>query len=154
MDPLSQLRDIHLPDPVGLWPLAPGWWITAVILLAIAGVMFRLIRNRIRQGAPRRNALRELASCYRTFGIDGNESKYIININILLKKVAAHYYGRSRIAKLSGDAWLAFLDKHSGEDQFARGAGSALATGPYRPDVSVDAAALQQACKQWINSHD
>ena len=154
MDPLSQLRDIHLPDPVGLWPLAPGWWIAGVILLVIGVAIFRLIRKRIRKGAPRRNALRELASHYRTFENDGNERKYIININVLLKKVAANYYGKPKVAKLSGEAWLAFLDKHTGEDTFARGAGSALATGPYRPDVSIDAAALQQACKQWISAHD
>ena len=154
MDPLSQLRDIHLPDPVGLWPLAPGWWIAAVILLAIGVAVFRLIRNRIRQGVPRRNALRELASCYKTFESDRNENKYIININILLKKVAADCYGKSRVAKLSGGAWLAFLDKHTGENYFASGEGSVLATGPYRRDVNIDAAALQQTCKQWINAHD
>ena len=33
-DPLSQLADIHLPDPVSIWPLAPGWWLVIVLILA------------------------------------------------------------------------------------------------------------------------
>ena len=37
MDPLSGLRDIHLPPPPPLWPPAPGWWLLA--LLAIAAVV-------------------------------------------------------------------------------------------------------------------
>jgi hypothetical protein len=32
-DPLAQLRDIQLPEPVGLWPLAWGWW--ALLLLVV-----------------------------------------------------------------------------------------------------------------------
>ena len=30
-----QLHDIHLPDPAGWWPPAPGWWILALLLLAL-----------------------------------------------------------------------------------------------------------------------
>jgi len=33
---LSDLRDIHLPGAVTLWPLAPGWWLILGGLLALA----------------------------------------------------------------------------------------------------------------------
>ena len=43
MDPEQiPLRDLHLPDVVGLWPLAPGWWV--LILLAAAGVVYFLFK--------------------------------------------------------------------------------------------------------------
>ncbi|MGB4246521.1 MAG: DUF4381 family protein, partial [Pseudohongiellaceae bacterium] len=35
-DPLSQLADIHLPEPIGFWPPAPGWWVLLVLLLVVA----------------------------------------------------------------------------------------------------------------------
>ena len=31
---LAQLRDIRLPDPVGWWPPAPGWWIFGGLIVA------------------------------------------------------------------------------------------------------------------------
>ena len=33
-DPLAELRPNILPEPVGLWPPAPGWWIVALLVLA------------------------------------------------------------------------------------------------------------------------
>ena len=38
MDPEQiPLRALHLPDAIGWWPLAPGWWV--VIGLAVLGVL-------------------------------------------------------------------------------------------------------------------
>ena len=48
------LRDIHLPAPLGWWPLAPGWWIVGALVFAllIAGLIWLWKRqNRQPQGA-------------------------------------------------------------------------------------------------------
>lgn len=50
-DPLSQLRDIHLPATGGFWPPAPGWWLLALILLlSLAGLCWLLHRRHRRTG--------------------------------------------------------------------------------------------------------
>jgi len=37
------IRDIHLPDAISWWPLAPGWWgLLALIVIAI--VLFWYLR--------------------------------------------------------------------------------------------------------------
>ncbi len=56
-DPLANLRDIHLPDPVGWWPPAPGWWL--LLLLALATLAFSLVWliKRYRSNRYRREAL-------------------------------------------------------------------------------------------------
>ncbi|MCY4044069.1 MAG: DUF4381 domain-containing protein [Cellvibrionales bacterium] len=53
---LSQLKDIHLPESIGVWPLAPGWWTLALLgLVFLAGITYLLIqykkRNKYRQQA-------------------------------------------------------------------------------------------------------
>lgn len=58
MNPLDQLRDMHLPAAPGLWPLAPGWWVVGVVtvlsLMAVAFCGYRYWRAR----GYRREALR------------------------------------------------------------------------------------------------
>ena len=37
----SKLADIHLPEAIGFWPVAPGWWIVlALMILAIFLIVF------------------------------------------------------------------------------------------------------------------
>ena len=59
-DPLSQLRDIHLPEPVSWWPPAPGWWILAIIILAILFFSIRWFIKYRAQNCYRREALQQL----------------------------------------------------------------------------------------------
>ena len=37
------LRDLHLPDAIGWWPLAPGWWgVIAALGVLLGYVLLRL----------------------------------------------------------------------------------------------------------------
>ena len=62
MDPTQiPLRDLHLPDAIGWWPLAPGWWIVIAVLAITALALLRkwlqrrsraLIRSSVRESRP------------------------------------------------------------------------------------------------------
>ena len=45
-DPLAELKPLMLPEPTGFWPPGPGWWLLALLLLAVVvaagiyGVLF------------------------------------------------------------------------------------------------------------------
>ena len=42
MDPEQiPLRDLHLPEAIGLWPLAPGWWVTITLAVIFLGFLVR-----------------------------------------------------------------------------------------------------------------
>jgi hypothetical protein len=62
---LSQLRDAHSPDPVGIWPLAPGWWflilLGLILLVALCVYGLRAWRSTIwkRQARSEFNRIRQ-----------------------------------------------------------------------------------------------
>ena len=59
-DPLQQLRDVHLPPDPNWWPPAPGWWLlAAVVLAAVAWLIYRMVQAYQRR-APLRTARRLL----------------------------------------------------------------------------------------------
>lgn len=105
MDPLAQLKDIHLPDPVGIWPLAPGWWISAILLLSasVATVMF--IRKWRQRRRARAQAMAELKS------LSASSNDWPVQLNALLKRAALSYFPHHRVASLHGEAWADFLTR-------------------------------------------
>ena len=42
-DPLSQLKDIHLPAAGGFWPPAPGWWLLTLLALLLIVALVWLV---------------------------------------------------------------------------------------------------------------
>ena len=162
-DPLSQLADIYLPDPVSFWPLAFGWWLVIFIVLVgicLLGVQLlrKVILNRRLQRAQQE--LEKAIQAYR----DSNNNKendqnqagldYLYSVNKVLNRVALYTDPkRSReIAKLTGKPWLEYLDFSYGGNEFKNGSGKVLAEGQYRPIFIGEIEALYVLAQSWINS--
>ena len=108
-DPLAQLRDIHLPEPVSWWPPAPGWWLVALIILAVIITLVYFLRRRFLKNKYRKVALNKL-SLLESHNKD-NALGTLEEISAILRRVAMQTYGRQSVAPLAGDSWLEFLDK-------------------------------------------
>ena len=151
-DPLAQLRDIHLPDAISLWPLAPGWWIAGLLLILLLLVACNFLYRSKKRNRYRGLAVRELANLDQYFE---QPALYLQHLNQLLKQTALANKSTTDIAALSGNEWLDFLDFTGKTTQFNQGAGRVLNHGPYTPSVpELDVVTLRQLCKQWIMRHD
>ncbi len=138
------LRDIHLPPDIGFWPPAPGWWLllAGLVLVALGGLW--LIRFRQRRHY-RRLALRDLARLEASVNIE-----LAASLSRLLRQAALCHFARQEVAGLQGVAWLKFLDRPFNDAPFSEGVGQVLADAPYRPAAEVDAAALCDLCRSWL----
>lgn len=133
MDPEQiPLRDLHLPDAIGWWPLAPGWWLVIGAVLIGLGFLFRYwLRTRSRSAA-RRYALRQLDDIVKEFDEHGNVVAFGATVSELLRRTMLAYAPRQRVAGLTGEEWLKWLDRDLVQPVFVSGPGRQLLDLPYR----------------------
>jgi hypothetical protein len=142
------LRDIHLPAPVGWWPLAPGWWV--LLCLLVGGVVFLFWWWKRKK--PTVNGLElALRTLDQLQGKYGKNTKALLReLSVLLRRVAISQYGRQQVSGLTGGAWLDFLDEKAGTNLFKGKFDSLLTELPYRAETQVETGALTQAIREWI----
>lgn len=141
MDPQQiPIRDLHLPEAIGWWPPAPGWWILAALLaVALGWGLLRLAAMRAR-GRARRHALAELDRLLDAYEADGDAARFAAGVSALLRRTMLAYAPRAEVAGLTGEDWLAWLDRDLAVPQFTAGPGRRLVDLPYRaPDADVPA---------------
>jgi hypothetical protein len=138
------LRDIHLPDPVGWWPPALGWWLLLGLTLLLLAMLVYLWRRR-RRSRFRRLALRELDRLAQL-----PTGELAAALSQLLRQAALCHFPRHEVAGLCGEAWLAFLDRPFADRPFAEGIGRSLLDAPYRPGAAVDGQALLALGRRWL----
>jgi len=149
-DPLAGLRGYHLPDPVGWWPPAPGWWVLAVLVLVLLAVLIHWAARRHRRYAAARQALKELSRLREGLAADGDPVGFVRGLSRLLRRFALVRFPRRDVAGLAGDAWLAFLDSTGGNGRFRSGPGRLLADAPYRPTTEIPVDSLAELAEDWI----
>lgn len=147
-DSIAQLRDIHMPPAISIWPLAPGWWMLLSILLYSALLfLFWKHRHWLRNRA-RYQALQQLALLKEQSSL--NPVECLMTLSAILRRVALAYFPRRTVASLHGLAWLQFLDRTSHSDAFTCGVGQQLARGPYQASFSEDLSPLIVLVESWV----
>jgi hypothetical protein len=150
-DPLAQLRDYHLPEPVSWWPPAPGWWLLALIALLALVWLALFLRRHLQLRAARRLALRELKALEQAFEHKPDATTLLRELSRLLRRFALARFPREQVAGLSGADWLAFLDRQHPGLGFLDGPGRRLLDAPYRPAAAAeDLPELIGLVRRWI----
>lgn len=169
MSVLPGLQPLIEPAPIGLWPLAPGWWLLGGLVLSLAVVALWAWERRPApvpepEAAPtgegeqaidpvRVEALAELALMPRPY--DGAPAgAWLQQLNALLKRICRNHYPNAHSHTLNGRTWLAFLDNRCPAAGLTRW--MILVEGVYRPECKLDDKAingLYQAVDTWIRKH-
>ncbi|WP_392538341.1 DUF4381 domain-containing protein [Legionella sp. 227] len=148
-DPLAQLKDIHLPTPIGWWPLAPGWYILMGLILFIAILLAYSAYKRHRHALAKKHALLLLHEYLKNYEKEQNSSLASAHISELLRRVALVYYPRERVASLHGEEWLKFLNETSkGLDFYV--VKEMLLDAPFKTGETMDLKPLFTTAQLWI----
>jgi hypothetical protein len=145
------IKDIHLPETIGWWPPAIGWWILAVTIPLLVVFLVWLYKRLTRKTAVK-TAKKILAQIKRDTTLDNLQK--ISELSVLLRRVAISVSARAEAAGLTGQQWLAFLDRSVKGAPFSTGIGQLLADAPYRQTAPTEPEISQliELCEDWLKA--
>lgn len=150
-DPLADLKDIHLPEEPGVWPLAIGWWFLLAIIIGLtAFAVYVFIRNR-RRNQYRKLALTLLDEIQKKYTND-NTSSTLSAIAQLIKRTA-QAAGTSPTSA-SSEHWCHWLNNTTSKPVFSTESLELLSQGQYKPVIENDLTHLLVQTRQWIKQHN
>jgi len=151
---MDDLHDIVEPAAVSMMPETIGWtFVAALGVLALLWLAWRVHRHR-RLTRYRRDALTALEQIERQAnGASKDSTAPVLQVAELLKRTAISGYGRQRVASLTGEPWLRFLDETSHSKEFAT-QGQVLTEYSSAPVPAESLRSLLQLARSWIRGHD
>ena len=153
-NPLSNLRDIHLPEPVSAWPPAPGWWILTVLLISLTAWLSWKLWKKYQQKHLYRISNLSMNQLQEEFADHQNSHLLIRQYSSLLRRIALAQFPRQQVASLTGTSWLEFLDRSASTNLFNAELGQLLINSPYqKPDNNISQLdELTEAIQLWIKA--
>lgn len=133
-DPLSELRDIHLPVEPFFWPPAPGWWLLGVLLVVLLVSLAAWLRRLSVQRRPAREVSRMLEDIESELARGGDLSLAARRTSELLHRYLLAHYPREQVAGLHGESLAGFLLGISPTLAESRERLVRVLEAPYRPD--------------------
>lgn len=148
MDNLPELRDIHMPESVSIFPPAYGWWVILGTIAAIF-ILVELILI-IRRKSKKLYAMRLLKSISST-----NPILAAAQMSEILRRICVFKYKKA--IPLFGKEWISFLNAHCSHKISGKTA-ELLLNAPYvSTDTKTynqeDVDALHLFCKEWIGEN-
>jgi len=156
---LEKLHEILLSDPVSWMPQTVGWYAVFGLIVGVTGWWVYGRFRRFRKNRYRRFALAEFKVIEREWQQPEKRVRALAQIPVLLKRTALAAFPRSEVASLSGEKWLAFLDKTMGGKGFREDEGRLLPELAYAPAPRISklpdeaVGKLLRLVRQWIKVH-
>lgn len=148
---LGDFVEVVSPQAINWLPQTTGWWwLGAVLALLLLRSLWQRLRvwyhNRYRREAQRR--LQQLSP-------DATGPDLALKVNKLLKLTAMAAYSRERVASLSGQEWVDFLQQQTAAPVFSEQQCGTLAAGMYRaqPLDNANGQNLIKASLEWVRDH-
>jgi hypothetical protein len=141
--PLDNLHDFYQPPPPSWRPQTIGWYVLfAIVGLALLWTAIHFLRKWM-ANRYRREALRELALLPPP------------EFSALLKRTALAAWPREKVASLSGEPWLRFLNESAQGELFHSAPANRIEELALQP-ASIsheDEQTLRQTAALWIRRH-
>ncbi|MDD1605206.1 MAG: DUF4381 domain-containing protein [Methylococcaceae bacterium] len=144
------LKDLHLPEAIGWFPPAMGWWLVVVLLPLLIVFLYWCYQRLTRKTALK--TAKKLLAKIKNSSMDNAQK--LTELSALLRRVAISIAPRTQTAGLTGQAWLAFLDSSLKNAPFTKGAGRCLVDAPYRPSAPSEREISQliSLCEDWLKA--
>jgi hypothetical protein len=145
-DPLQQLKDIHLPNPVSIFPLAMVWYVAMLLFAILTIALLIWTIHKYRKG-------RQIKSIYQLLNdIEQNmPDDMLTQTSILIKRVAVMKFPLQKPHTLFGEEWLTFLDNTGKTNQFTQGYGRHLLD-IYQMNKIEEPKQFFAVMRQWIRT--
>ncbi len=147
---LKDLRSVHEPASQGFWPPTPGWWLVFFFVIFLFLFWWWLSRRKIPN--YKKMANEELKNIMANYEIQRNGHQAAVEIAGLIRKLMLVTERSVPVASLTGDEWLAYLDKKSQSQLFTEGAGQALKAVVYQKTSDIEVSDLFDATKVLLKN--
>ena len=145
---LTELKNIHQPSIISVFPLAPGWYLLGILLLIAGGIIFRQLRKKSLRQKQRAEIFQLFTECRSR---QHNPAEMLAEISILLKRVAIMRCPEQQTQTLFGEKWLLFLNTSGKTTNFTNGAGNILGN-PYQQHTQKISDDFFAVIQQWLRT--
>ncbi|MGF1696589.1 DUF4381 domain-containing protein [Vibrio kyushuensis] len=139
---LLALNDLKLPSLPSWFPLAWGWWASALAVIFTLVLIVALFKWNKRRLAPKQTALKLLKQ--------GQTVETPSAAIELVRQAALCYFPREHIAHLTGRDWYVFLDSQLDNPMFLHHS-KQWQKALYQKDAVEEPHLLVEQCYQWVD---